>query len=196
MNYLVIEGYKDAAEKFSREAGVPGGCLGAIDDRMYIRSAIQRGDIDDAVGKVNDLYPDLLDGHPRIAFHLQQQRIVEMLRVGRVEEALESAQEELASRSEGHPEFLRDLERTMTLLVFGDSTTLKGDYSKLMEPTQRVRIANEVNAALLAISSQDNESKLPLLIRLLHNMQESLGSRTIFPKIVDYSTTRFEPSLE
>lgn len=42
MNYLVIEGYKDAAEKFSLESGMPPQVdLSTIADRMAIRHAVQ-----------------------------------------------------------------------------------------------------------------------------------------------------------
>ena len=60
MNYLVIEGYKDAAEKFSRESGIsPNIDLTSIEDRMNIRNAIQSGDVDGAIEKVNDLDPEV-----------------------------------------------------------------------------------------------------------------------------------------
>lgn len=60
MNYLVIEGYKDAAEKFSRESGLqPGIDLASIQDRMNIRNSIQAGDIEDAIERVNDLDPEV-----------------------------------------------------------------------------------------------------------------------------------------
>jgi molybdopterin-guanine dinucleotide biosynthesis protein len=45
MDYLVIEGYKDAAESFG--------------NRMTVRSAIQRGDIEEAIGRVNELDPEV-----------------------------------------------------------------------------------------------------------------------------------------
>lgn len=156
MNYLVIEGYKEAAEKFSRESGVkPISELAAIEERMQIRSAIQRGDIPAAIDRIIDLNPDLMDSHPRIAFHLKQQQLIELIRKEAVEEALEFAQEELASRAEAHPEFLRDLEQTMALLVFDreKGATCGGE---LTDVAHRVKIANEVNAALLAVQSQEN----------------------------------------
>jgi hypothetical protein len=60
MNYLVIEGYKDAAAKFSKESGLePTVQLESIEDRMNIRNAIQRGDIEDAIERVNDLDPEV-----------------------------------------------------------------------------------------------------------------------------------------
>lgn len=60
MDYLVIEGYKDAAERFSNETGLsPQVDLESIENRMNIRSAIQRGDVDDAIGRVNELDPEV-----------------------------------------------------------------------------------------------------------------------------------------
>ena len=42
MNYLVIEGYKDAAEKFSKESGMsPAIDLETIEGRMKIRHSVQ-----------------------------------------------------------------------------------------------------------------------------------------------------------
>lgn len=60
MDYLVIEGYKDAADCFSRESGLkPFVDSESILNRMIIRGAIQRGDIDDAIGRVNELDPEV-----------------------------------------------------------------------------------------------------------------------------------------
>ena len=60
MNYLVIEGYKTSAEEFSREANLsPGVDLESIESRMSIREALQRGDVGDAITRVNDLNPEV-----------------------------------------------------------------------------------------------------------------------------------------
>lgn len=61
MNYLIIEGYKDAAEKFSHESGAkPPVNLESIQDRMIVRTAIQRGNIEEAIERVNDLNPEVM----------------------------------------------------------------------------------------------------------------------------------------
>ncbi len=61
MNYLIIQGYKDAAEKFSKETCVaPEMDLNSITDRMTIRKAIEAGQIDEAIEKVNDLDPEVV----------------------------------------------------------------------------------------------------------------------------------------
>jgi hypothetical protein len=50
MNYLVIEGFKDAAQKFAEEARVdPQVNLETIQDRMTIRNAVQNGNIESAI---------------------------------------------------------------------------------------------------------------------------------------------------
>lgn len=60
MNYLVTEGYVDAAAAFQQETGTaPGVQLGSITDRMAIRRAVQAGDVVAAVERVNDLNPEV-----------------------------------------------------------------------------------------------------------------------------------------
>lgn len=61
MDYLVIEGYKSAAEEFSQEANLsPPVDLESIESRMDIREALQRGDIEEAITRVNDLNPEVI----------------------------------------------------------------------------------------------------------------------------------------
>jgi hypothetical protein len=46
MNFLVVEGHKDAAAAFQREAAVqPGADLNVVEQRTKIRSVIQQGDV-------------------------------------------------------------------------------------------------------------------------------------------------------
>lgn len=60
MDYLVIEGYKSAAVEFSQEASLAAPVdFDSIENRMNIREALQRGDVEDAITRVNDLNPDV-----------------------------------------------------------------------------------------------------------------------------------------
>ncbi|GJJ78930.1 glucose-induced degradation protein 8 [Entomortierella parvispora] len=193
MNYLIIEGYKDAAEKFSQESGAtPPVNLESIQDRMIVRTAIQRGNIEEAIERVNDLNPEILDTNPKLFFHLQQQRLIEYIREGRIMEALEFAQEELAPRGEENPEFLSELERTMSLLAF----ELNGPspVSDLLTPAQRQKLASELNSALLISQSQEKDPKLPSLLKMCWWAQQQLDERCIYPKIKDF--TRAELVME
>ncbi|KAJ1936603.1 hypothetical protein EC988_008147 [Linderina pennispora] len=181
MNYLIIEGYKDAAEKFSEESGLQTQVdLGSIEERMQIRYAVQSGDIRLAIERVNDLNPDLLETDARLYFRLQQQHLIELIRQGRATEALEFAQEELAPHGAEHPELLRELERTMALLAFDRQDS---PVAELLEFGQRQRTANELNAALLAAHSQPREPKLPALLQLLAWTQAQLDDKARYPRI-------------
>lgn len=48
----------DAAKVFEKESGTaPGVQLGAITDRMLVRQDVQKGNIESAIERVNDLDP-------------------------------------------------------------------------------------------------------------------------------------------
>ncbi|ORX93435.1 hypothetical protein K493DRAFT_284705 [Basidiobolus meristosporus CBS 931.73] len=191
MNYLVIEGYKDAAEKFSQECGLsPNIDLTSIEDRMNIRNAVHSGDIGEAVERVNDLDPEILDTNPKLFFHLQQQRLIELIRKGNVDEALEFAQEELAPRGEENPEMLQELEQTMALLAFEDLN--KSPVGELLDHTHRQKTASELNAAILTSQSQDKDPKLPGLLKMLVWAQNQLDEKTNYPRINNFMTAELE----
>ncbi|KZW01972.1 hypothetical protein EXIGLDRAFT_508082 [Exidia glandulosa HHB12029] len=185
MDYLVIEGYKTAAEEFSREAEIsPAPDFESIQSRMNIREALQRGDVQEAIERVNDLNPEILDTNPTLYFHLQQQRLIEFIRAGRIADALQFAQTELAPRGEENPEFLSELEKTMALLAFEPAATSgTGGAAELLAPAQRSRTAGELNAAILESFSQGREAKLIGLVRLLGWGEMMLSQRADFPKL-------------
>lgn len=180
MNYLVIEGYKEAAEKFEQECGTsPGIDLPSISDRMATRVAIQRGDVQAAIERANDLNPLILDENPQLFFHLQQQKLIELIRAGDVSAALEFAQMELAPRGEENPQFLTELERTMALLAFEDKS--KCPVADLLEPAQRQKTASELNAAILTSQCQEKDPKLPACLKMLLWAQDQLKEKAEFP---------------
>lgn len=100
-------------------------------------------------------------------------------------EALAFAAEELAPRGEEHPDLLPELERTMALLAF-DIPKAAGvaasgplaappHVAELLSPSQRLKTAGELNAAILASQSQGREPKLPQLIKMLAYSEELMG---------------------
>ncbi|CAG8742192.1 29771_t:CDS:2 [Racocetra persica] len=187
MNYFVIEGYKDAAEAFSQECGLsPSIDVDSIQDRMNIRNAIQNGNVEEAIERVNDLNPEILDTNPKLYFHLQQQRLIEYIREGKITEALEFAQDELAPRGEENPEFLEELERTMALLAFDDTSV--SPVGDLLHPSQRQRTASELNAAILTSQSQEKDPKLPSLLKMLVWAQDELDEKVLFPRMKNLVT--------
>ncbi|TPX30342.1 hypothetical protein SmJEL517_g06079 [Synchytrium microbalum] len=191
MNYLVIEGYKDAAEKFATESGLPPTVdLAHIEDRMNIRNAVQSGNIEEAIERVNDLDPEILDTNPKLFFHLQQQKLIELIRGGRILDAIEFAQDELAPRGEENPEFLQELERTMALLAFDDH--IKSPVGDLLDYSQRQKTASELNSAILAAQCQDKDPKLPTMLKMLVWAQNQLDEKYTYPKVKNLVTTELE----
>lgn len=140
-----------------------------------------------------DVYLQILETNPKLLFHLQQQRLIEHIRHGRTDEALNFAAAELAPQGEENPDFLRELERTMTLLAFnsagaglgaGAGAGAPANIAELLTPAQRAKTAGELNAAILESMSQGKEAKLAGLIRLMawgENLLETHGVE--FPKM-------------
>ncbi|KXZ45335.1 hypothetical protein GPECTOR_56g432 [Gonium pectorale] len=192
MNFLVTEGYVEAARTFEKESGTPPGVnLDAITDRMEVRRALQGGDVDTAIERVNDLDPEILESQPQLYFHLQQQRLIELIRGGSVESALDFAQECLAPLAEENAEFLEELERTVALLAFEDSKA--SPVGDLMDVAQRQKTASELNAAILASQAQEREPRLPLLLKMLLWAQAQLDERASYPRVNDLATAALVP---
>lgn len=59
MDYLINEGYPNAAQKFAMEANIHAPEQDSIQPRVEIRRAIHAGDIETAIEKINDLNPQV-----------------------------------------------------------------------------------------------------------------------------------------
>ncbi|KAG6387187.1 hypothetical protein SASPL_152373 [Salvia splendens] len=186
MNFIV-------AENFRLESGTEQIDLATITDRMAVKKAVQRGNVEDAIEKVNNLNPEILDTNPLLFFHLQQQRMIELIRNGKVEAALEFAQEELAPRGEENQSFLEELERTVALLAFEDVANCP--VSELLDISQRLKTATEVNAAILTSQNHEKDPKLPSLLKMLIWVQNQLDKKASYPRINDISAAALEDSV-
>uniref|UniRef100_A0A8B9LF94 GID complex subunit 8 homolog a (S. cerevisiae) n=1 Tax=Astyanax mexicanus TaxID=7994 RepID=A0A8B9LF94_ASTMX len=141
MNYLVTEGFKEAAEKFRMESGIePSVDLDSLDERIKIREMILKGQIQEAISLINSLHPELLDTNRYLYFHLQQQHLIELIRLRETEAALEFAQSQLAEQGEESRECLTEMERTLALLAFDNPEESPfGDLLNMMQ-RQKVRV--------------------------------------------------------
>jgi len=185
MNYLVQEGFKDAAERFRLESGVePGPQLDLLDDRIKIREAVQNGQIDDAISMTNDLHPDILDSKSHLFFHLQQQKLIELIREKNVDEALAFAQSVMSELGTENTVYLEELEKTMALLAYEDPDS--SPFGHLLNPSQRHMVASEVNAAILETQHQETMPKLAGVVKLLLWTQNELDRKHVkYPKMTD-----------
>lgn len=99
LNYLVVEGYQDAARKFAKESksnmvtsnlegfALPYGngtsdqaLFNSVHDRMVIKNLIHTGQIQPAIEKINDIDPELLDTHAELHFSLLRLQLIELIR--------------------------------------------------------------------------------------------------------------------
>lgn len=160
--------------------------LDTITDRVQVRNSIQNGDVEKAIEQVNDLNPEILDNDPKLYFRLQQQQLIEMIRTGRLDDALSFATEELAPRGEENKEFLEEIEKTMSLLAFSDMND--SPMSQLLDNSQRQKTASEINAAILESQCQETTPKLPNLLKMLIWAQKRLDEKLIYPRINDLQT--------
>lgn len=190
MNYLVTEGFKDAAEKFRTEAGVePKQSLDTLDDRIKVRAAVQNGDVDEAITLTNTLNPEILDGKDHLFFHLQQLKLIELIRNKDIEQALEFAQEVMSELSTENPGYLSELEQTMGLLAYDDPAS--SPFGNLLDLAHRHMVASEVNAAILESEHQEAMPKLAGVLKLLMWTQGELDKKRIkYPKMTDVASGR------
>uniref|UniRef100_A0A8D1TKJ8 GID complex subunit 8 homolog n=1 Tax=Sus scrofa TaxID=9823 RepID=A0A8D1TKJ8_PIG len=160
MNYLVTEGFKEAAEKFRMESGIePSVDLETLDERIKIREMILKGQIQEAIALINSLHPELLDTNRYLYFHLQQQHLIELIRQRETEAALEFAQTQLAEQGEESRECLTEMERTLALLAF-DSPE-ESPFGDLLNMLQRQKVWSEVNQAVLDYENRGRARSSP-----------------------------------
>lgn len=172
MDYLITNGYPAAAKKFAVEANIqPKADVDSIQERVDIRTAIHSGDIQSAIEKINELNSQILDENPSLHFALLRLQLVELIRKcsstpdGDISPALEFATSQLAPRAPTNPQFLEDLERTLSLLIF-PSENLAPSLAPLLHPDLRKEIATRVNEAILQSQGVRKEARLRNLVKL------------------------------
>ncbi|XP_062897434.1 glucose-induced degradation protein 8 homolog isoform X1 [Mobula hypostoma] len=192
MNYLVTEGFKEAAEKFRVESGIePSVDLDTLDERIKIREVILNGQIQEAIALINSLHPELLDTNRYLYFHLQQQHLIELIRQRETEAALEFAQTQLAEQGEESRECLTEMERTLALLAFDNPE--ESPFGDLLNMMQRQKVWSEVNQAVLDYENRESTPKLAKLLKLLLWAQNELDHKKVkYPKMTDLSKGTIE----
>lgn len=196
MDYLISEGFKEAAEKFEEEAGVSAGTsLESLDAKIKIRDAILEGAVQCGISLINDLHPELLDNNRTLLFYLQLQHLIELIRGQKTEEALDYAQNHLSERGEDSYECLSDLEGALALLAFDKPD--ESPFSDLLSSAQRHKVWSLVNSAISEHQNQPANPKLASVVNLLMWSQEQLDKHPkspCYPKMVDLSTGKISTS--
>ena len=142
---------------------------------------------------INGLNQQILDNDPSLLFHLQQQRLVELIRKGQIAEALIFAQQELAPRGEENPAFLAELESTMVLLAFDLPSTLPPTAST--NSKSRDKSSTSINAQSIENENLWSSSSLPTSMKsLLHPEQRRRTALEVNAAIL--SSQSYSPSAK
>ncbi|KAE8716948.1 LisH and RanBPM domains containing protein isoform 2 [Hibiscus syriacus] len=184
MNFLVTEGYAEAAEKFRMESGTEYIDLATISDCMAVKKAVQCGNVEDAIEKVNDLNPEVGSWIQYIGYKPATLFPSPTAEIDRIDS------ERTNRRSLGicSQSFLEELERTVSLLAFEDVSNCP--VGELLDISQRLKTASELNAAILTSQSHEKDPKLPSLLKML--LWAQLDEKAAYPCINDLSNAALE----
>ncbi|CAM1511054.1 Fc.00g085670.m01.CDS01 [Cosmosporella sp. VM-42] len=171
LDYLTMEGYPNAANRFSKEANIqPQQDNDLVRARQEIQTSIHSGNIETAIETLNELDPQILEHDQALHFALLRLHLVELIRPcdginADIAPALKFATEQLGPRAPTNKKFLEDLEKTMALLLF-PRETLEPPLAALLSPDLRREVADEVNRAILRKQSLRRETAIRRLVQL------------------------------
>ncbi|KAH7484526.1 hypothetical protein PRIC1_003836 [Phytophthora ramorum] len=178
MDYLVGKGYREVAEAFWRDSATkPHVDLQSVQERMSVQQLLLKGQIQKARGKLASIDPEFLEKNSGMDFLLAKQELIELIKAHNIEEALQFAIKNLAPFGQKSPQFLHEIERTMSVIAFKNPSD--SPLGHLLEQTQRRRVADEVNSAILRSQKQELEPMLPTMVEQLHYMKDQLESQGI-----------------
>ncbi|GMT08706.1 hypothetical protein PFISCL1PPCAC_3, partial [Pristionchus fissidentatus] len=175
LEYLVIEGYPDAARALAAEANVK---LEEkdwiqIEKRVAIKNDILSGNIAEAIEKLDVLCPGMIENDASVRFDLHQQRFLELIKQDDVFTALEWSSEKLSNEELDDSQMVR-LEHTCTLAAFNDPTECK--YAELLEQGQRETVAETVNSAILKAQGKPTTPRVESMYKMKMYMQLNFPS--------------------
>ena len=67
-----------------------------IDDRIEVRNLIERGEIEGAIKKLDQMNDDILKSDPELQFELKRQQLVEFIKANKLSDAINFAQTHLS----------------------------------------------------------------------------------------------------
>lgn len=111
---------------------------------------IESGEVEEAIKKVNRINPEILETNPELYFELKRQQLVELIKAGKLEDAIVFAQtnlsNQIASGGSENPlaqKFHAEVDKTMTLLMYDDLSA--SPMHDLVDISSRQRLAGKVN---------------------------------------------------
>uniref|UniRef100_A0A5B6Z7V3 Putative ran-binding protein 10 isoform X1 n=1 Tax=Davidia involucrata TaxID=16924 RepID=A0A5B6Z7V3_DAVIN len=129
----------------------------ALNQRKTLRQLIRSGKIDDAFGRLHDWYPQIVqDGTSTTCFLLHCQKFIELVRNGKLEEAVAYGRIEFEKfcKLAGFDDLVKDC---AALLAYEQPQ--KSSVGYLLEESQRELVADTVNAMILSTNPNMKDSQ-------------------------------------
>jgi len=177
LDYLVHHGYKEAAVAFAASSGVEELTMAkqaGMGARQGVSALVREGRIEEAITRVNELYPTLFEDSPECLFQLKCQRFVELVREGSLEESITFGRRELQEPPEREAAALKD---ALALLAYPDPAT--SPVAHVLLPARRHAVAETLNEALLEQQREPKESRLRRLCKHALLVGEELEANEI-----------------
>ncbi|KAF8387001.1 tag-304 [Pristionchus pacificus] len=173
IEYLVIEGYPDAAKALAAEANVKldEQDWESIEKRVAIKKDLVAGNIAEAIDKLNVLCPEMIEHDDNVRFDLYLQRFLELIKEDDIVNALEWSSEKMSAEDLDDDKMAR-LEQACTLAAFGDPTECR--FYELLEQGQRDAVAESVNSAILRVQGKPSCSRVETMFKMKMFMTMSL----------------------
>jgi glucose-induced degradation protein 8 len=155
LEYLVHEGLGNIAAEFARNTGISHQKSSFLAQRTAIRNAIEKGDVDLAITRINDLNAEIIDSNVELYYFLMQHKACEQVyavylqKEGQddsrlysiLEEVLEFIRSEISGLVEENPHLTPHLEDLLEYIIFNSREV------PIVE--RRRRLAEQINEAIL-----------------------------------------------
>ncbi|GMI90730.1 Ran-binding protein in the microtubule-organizing centre [Hibiscus trionum] len=163
--YLLHYGYEDTLNSFdlASKSTIPPICIAqengfddqdimyALNQRKTVRQLIRNGEIDAAMNKLHDWYPQIVqDDKSAACFLLHCQKFVELIRVGALEEAVKHGRIELAKFLGLPEENLFDALVMDCVALLAYECPQESCFGYLLKESRRDVVADTINAMILS----------------------------------------------
>lgn len=129
----------------------------ALNRRKTLRQLIRSGEIDEAIDILHDWYPQIIQRNTSATcFLLHCQKFIELIRAGKLEEAVSYGRIEFEKVS-GVEEFRQVIEDCAALLAYEQPQ--KSSVGYLLSESQREIVADTVNAMILSTNPKVEDSQ-------------------------------------
>eukprot|EP01025_Chloroclados_australasicus_P019844 TRINITY_DN2089_c0_g1_i1.p2 TRINITY_DN2089_c0_g1~~TRINITY_DN2089_c0_g1_i1.p2 ORF type:complete len:247 (-),score=32.81 TRINITY_DN2089_c0_g1_i1:392-1132(-) len=196
MDYLLHEGLYDAAQSFAQETGLTvEGDIQEVQERQNVRRCLRQGDIDAAIQRINDFDPEILDTDQSMYFNLYQQKFLELMREGKLVEALTFTRENL-SHIQGNPQFMNEFQKSAEILIYENPKESQAGQN-LLSYERVMEVASKTNQSLVGRNGQrKDETVLQLIFKhLVWGQKELAQIGCKFPQITDWNRMELQKEL-